>query len=71
MKIVIINGQNHKGSTYHTARMLANKIGGEITEFFSSDGFWRILLRMHKLLYKIRKIVSPLCQAKPYHKFYA
>lgn len=34
MKIVIINGQNHKGSTYHTARMLANKIGGEITEFF-------------------------------------
>ena len=36
MKIVMINGQNHKGSTYHIGRMLADKIGteGEITEFF-------------------------------------
>ena len=56
MKIVIINGQNHKGSTYHTARMLANKIGGEITEFFSSDGFWRILLRMHNCFTKSEKL---------------
>lgn len=39
MKIVIINGQNHKGSTYHTARMLADKIGGEITEFFLPKDF--------------------------------
>ncbi len=39
MKTVIINGQNHKGSTYHTARMLADKIGGEITEFFLPKDF--------------------------------
>lgn len=36
MKIVILNGQNHKGSTYHIGRMIADKIEGEkeIIEFF-------------------------------------
>ena len=36
MKIVLIHGQNHKGSSYHIGRMIADKICGEndITEFF-------------------------------------
>lgn len=34
MKITMVNGQNHKGSTYHIGRMLADKLGGEVTEFF-------------------------------------
>lgn len=36
MKIVIINGQNHKGSTYHIGTSLAHKLAGddEIAEFF-------------------------------------
>ncbi|MBE5954571.1 MAG: NAD(P)H-dependent oxidoreductase [Lachnospiraceae bacterium] len=36
MKVVIIHGQNHKGSSYNIGRMIANKICGEeaITEFF-------------------------------------
>ena len=36
MKIVLIHGQNHKGSSYHIGRMVAEKIRGEkeITEFF-------------------------------------
>lgn len=36
MKIVLIHGQNHKGSSYHIGRMLADKITGEkeVTEFF-------------------------------------
>ena len=36
MKIVMINGQNHKGSTYNIGRMLAKKIGSDqdIVEFF-------------------------------------
>ena len=36
MKIVMIHGQNHKGSTYQIGRMIANKIGKEeeIVEFF-------------------------------------
>ena len=37
MNIVIINGQNHKGSTYHIGRMLAERVGGNITEFFLPD----------------------------------
>ena len=39
MKITIVYGQNHKGSTYHLARSLAEKIGGEITEFFLPKDF--------------------------------
>ena len=31
----MINGQNHKGSTYHIGKMLADKLGGEVTEFLS------------------------------------
>lgn len=36
MKIVMLNGQNHKGSTYRIGRMIADKISGnnEIREFF-------------------------------------
>jgi len=36
MKITMIHGQNHKGSTYHVSRLLAEKLGAadEITEFF-------------------------------------
>ncbi|MGN0608893.1 MAG: flavodoxin family protein [Oscillospiraceae bacterium] len=36
MKIVLIHGQNHKGSSYHIGRMIADKISGEneIAEFF-------------------------------------
>ena len=36
MKIVMINGQNHKGSTYNIGRILAEKIGSneDIVEFF-------------------------------------
>ena len=34
MKIVMIHGQNHKGSTFHIGRLLANKLNMESTEFF-------------------------------------
>lgn len=36
MRIVLVHGQNHKGSSYHIGRMIADKISGaeEITEFF-------------------------------------
>ena len=36
MKIVMIHGQNHKGSTYNIGRMIANKINCEenVVEFF-------------------------------------
>lgn len=39
MKTVIIHGQSHKGSTYHLARMLTDKLGGEVKEFFLPRDF--------------------------------
>ncbi|MCI9078028.1 MAG: NAD(P)H-dependent oxidoreductase [Lachnospiraceae bacterium] len=39
MKITIIHGQNHKGSTYHIAKMLSEKTGGDVTEFFLPRDF--------------------------------
>lgn len=39
LKITIIYGQNHKGSTYHIAHKLATKIGGDITEYFLPKDF--------------------------------
>lgn len=39
MKTVIIHGQSHKGSTFHIAHMLAEKIGGDTTEFFLPRDF--------------------------------
>lgn len=36
MKIVMLNGQNHKGSSYHIGRQIIDKMSGEneVTEFF-------------------------------------
>lgn len=39
MKITIIHGQSHKGSTYHIARILAEQLEGEIQEFFLPRDF--------------------------------
>ncbi len=39
MKITLIHGQSHKGSTYHLAHFLAEKIGGGITEIFLPRDF--------------------------------
>lgn len=39
MKIVIIHGQNHEGSTCMVARELADKVGGEVLEFFLPRDF--------------------------------
>lgn len=44
MKTVIIHGQSHKGSTYHIAHELAEKIGGEIAEFFLPRDFGEFCL---------------------------
>ncbi len=39
MKITIIHGQSHKGSTYNIAKMLADKLDGEVQEFFLPRDF--------------------------------
>lgn len=39
MKIVIIHGQSHKGSTYHIAKELSKRLEGETKEFFLPRDF--------------------------------
>lgn len=39
MKILIIHGQNHKGSTYHIAHQLAQKLPGDVDEIFLPRDF--------------------------------
>ena len=39
MKITIVHGQSHKGSTYHISKILADKLDGEVKEFFLPRDF--------------------------------
>ena len=39
METVIIHGQSHKGSTCHVANLIAEKLGGNVTEFFLPRDF--------------------------------
>lgn len=39
MKIAVVHGAMHKGSTYHTAQIFLERLGGEITEFFLPGNF--------------------------------
>lgn len=39
MNITVIHGQSHQGSTCHIARSLAEKLDGEVTEFFLPKDF--------------------------------
>lgn len=39
MNIVLIHGQNHKGSTYHLGSMLAQQLDGTVMEFFLPRDF--------------------------------
>lgn len=39
MNVTVIHGQSHKGSTYHLAHLLGEKLGGTLTEFFLPRDF--------------------------------
>jgi multimeric flavodoxin WrbA len=52
MKIVMLNGQNHKGSTYHIGRQIIDKISGsnEVAEFFFPKNFNHFCLGCYKCI---------------------
>ena len=54
MITVIIHGQSHKGSTYHIARMLAERIGFDIIEFFLPRDFGEFCLDVPDALWSLR-----------------
>ena len=39
MKITVLHGQSHKGSTYHMAQFFCRQLGGQVTEFFLPRDF--------------------------------
>lgn len=56
MKIAMINGQNHKGSTYHIGKMLADKLGGEVTEFSLPRDFGHFCVGCNQCIVKDEKL---------------
>lgn len=57
MKVVIIHGQSHKGSTYHIAHMLAVKICEDIKEFFLPRDFGEFCVGVQSVLLSQRRNV--------------
>ena len=56
MKTVIISGKNAKGSTYHIAKQVADKIGGETKEFFLPKDFDEFCLGCTQCFMKDEKL---------------
>ena len=50
MKITVVYGQNHKGSTYRIARMLAEKLDGDISEIFLPRDFGKFCVGCAKCI---------------------
>ena len=57
MKVTIIHGQSHKGSTYHISKILADKIGGEVKEFFLPRDLGNSVLDVHNVFVNPRHYV--------------
>ncbi len=65
MKIAMINGQNHKGSTYHIGKMLADKLGGEVTEFSLPRDFGHFCVGCNQCIVKDEKLCLYYKELKP------
>lgn len=65
MEIVMIHGQSHKGSTYHIARNLALKIGGDIKEFFLPRDFGEFCIGCTKCFLESEKKCPHYDKLKP------
>ena len=69
MKIVIIHGQSHQGSTCHIARQLAEKLKGETKEFFLPRDFdnictgWTACFKKDEKLCPHHEKLKPLTEA--------
>ena len=65
MKTVIIHGQAHKGSTYNIARQVAEKLGGEISEFFLPRDFNGHCVGCNQCFMKSEELCPHRVQLKP------
>lgn len=65
MKIVIINGTNHKGSTYHITHQLVDKLDGEVKEFFLPRDFDEFCLGCTNCFIKDKELCPHRTKLKP------
>lgn len=65
MKITIIHGQSHTGSTCYAARLLAEKLGGEVTEFFLPRDFGAFCVGCANCFTKSETLCPHYTQLKP------
>lgn len=65
MKTVIIHGQSHMGSTCHIARILAGKLGGEVTEFFLPRDFGHFCVGCTQCFVKSETLCPHYDQLRP------
>lgn len=68
MKITMIHGQNHKGSTYHIGKQLAEKLQGEVTEFFLPRDFGQFCTGCTNCFTKDEKLCPHYQQLQPITK---
>lgn len=65
LNIVIIHGQSHQGSTCHIARMLAEKLGGKVTEFFLPRDFGSFCVGCTQCFMKSEKLCPHYEKLRP------
>lgn len=61
----MVNGQNHKGSTYHIGKMLADKLDGEVIEFFLPRDFGHFCVGCTQCIIKDEKLCPHYEDLKP------
>ena len=65
MKITMVHGQSHKGSTYHIGKMLADKLGGEVTEFFLPKDFGKFCVGCCQCILRDEKLCPHYNEIRP------
>lgn len=65
MQIVIIHGQNHRGSTYHIGKMVADALGGTVTEFFLPRDFGSFCVGCNNCFMKDESLCPHHAKLKP------
>ena len=61
MRIVVLHGQSHKGSTYHLAKLFCDKLGGEVTEFFLPRDFGAFCVGCSQCFSKSEQLKQAVC----------
>lgn len=68
MKIVLIHGQNHKGSTYTIGRQVADKLSKDVTEYFLPRDFGAFCVGCTNCFMKDEALCPHFAQLEPITK---